>query len=147
MEVGLLNESKKPARVRQNSDGTDFEKSFQQEQYSIEQKGKQRIEELLSYGSKNAKTADDLLKLTDIPNIRELHRQIANERLNGALILSKKGYFLPADGNQGNEELRTFIKARRRMALSLLFTLQTAKKELARREADEQLVIGETPDE
>ena len=75
-----MNKQKNPVRMRQHSNGMDLVKSYRQEQYSTNDKQMQPVAELLSKGAENAKTAEELLALTKLPNARQLHRQIEQER-------------------------------------------------------------------
>ena len=90
------------------------------------------VESLLNRGSENAIPALDLLNLTGISNKRLLQSIIADERAAGAVILSRSdgGYFLPADGEQGEKEIATFVHTLEARAKNTLRILRSSKRAL-----------------
>lgn len=97
--------------------------------------GQGLIERYLRNGRENAIKKRDLLQLTGFKSIRELRSEIEYERKHGALILSDRGadagYFLPAEGERGREELRRFIASYMAQAVSMLHTIEAARRALA----------------
>ncbi len=68
------------------------------------------IYEILPQGEENAIPATTLYQWAALKGPRELQKQIAKEREDGALILSNgHGYFTPSDGARGQWELQRFI--------------------------------------
>jgi hypothetical protein len=102
---------------------------------------------ILLKGAENAMTSADLLHKTGIETVRELQKVIAQERAEGALILSnsRAGYFLPADGQKGQLEIAEFIGVLRNRAINTLKALKAAKAALDI--FDTQLTFFEMPNE
>ena len=94
-----------------------------------------RIEALLRHGEKNAIATQDLVKLAEARTARDLQSDIEQERIAGALILSKGGhgggYFLPAEGEAGRQEIAAFIRTLNARAVSTQRTLKAARRALA----------------
>ena len=82
----------------------------------------QGIADILPHGAENAIISAEVMRLCGIAGIRQLRAAIAEERAAGALILSNTtgGYYLPAEGNQGREEMQHFVNTVRSKALALL---------------------------
>ena len=81
----------------------------------------------LRYGKENAISGTELCKLLGYHDIRTLRRQIALERINGALILTNRqrgGYYR----SNNLEEIREFERTTRAQALSLLLTARAARR-------------------
>ena len=91
------------------------------------------IEKTIPRGAANAISTADLVELAGCKTKRQLQNMIAAERARGALILSSTsgGYFLPAPGQEGREELRRFVATLQSRAVSTLRTLQEARIALA----------------
>ncbi|MGN0453091.1 MAG: hypothetical protein ACI4GZ_04735 [Ruminococcus sp.] len=97
-----------------------------------------RIFELLPEGQENAISRRDLAAITGL-NDRELRREIASERREGALILSStdsehSGYFRPASAN----ELRRFVASMTRRGKATFAAVAQARKALKRIEAEKE---------
>ncbi len=103
-----------------------------------------RILDLLPRGEENALPSRDLAKLVGCKSVRDLQSLIADERDAGNLILSTcrhgGGYFQPADGEQGQQEIAAFIRTLRARALNTLSAIKTARKAL--KSVPGQLDIG-----
>ena len=103
------------------------------------------VAELLSEGYENRISREQLMRETGL-NERDLYQQIANERLNGALILSTKkpggGYWLP--GNL--EEMKAYERWARSEADSLDDILKPLQREIKKLEDEERNPMGEKPD-
>lgn len=102
---------------------------------NTDQKRKQgTVEKLLLQGEKNALTSAYLVQLTGVKSARELQTMIAQERDEGALILSTcrgtGGYFLPSDGVTGQREIATFMATLQARAINTLKALKTAREAL-----------------
>ena len=68
------------------------------------------FEAILPRGAENAVSTAALLELTGIRTARRLRMAIADAREAGAVILSSaSGYFLPADGEKGRQEVSAFV--------------------------------------
>ncbi len=97
-----------------------------------------RIFELLPEGQENAISRKDLATITGL-NDRELRREIASERREGALILSStdsehSGYFRPASA----DELRRFVTSMTRRGKATFAAVAQARKALKRIEAEKE---------
>lgn len=90
------------------------------------------IESALMHGEANAISSKELIKIVGCKNARALQAMIAQERKQGALILSrsKGGYFLPSYGNKGREEVEAFVHTLQARAFNTLGALRTARKML-----------------
>lgn len=80
----------------------------------------------LRKGTEDAVSTNELLDHTGCSCVRNLRALVAEERAKGAIILttSTGGYFLPADGEQGREEMARFVSM---MCAKALNTLKAAK--------------------
>ena len=80
------------------------------------------IESLLHKGEENAIRAETLMDMIGESDRRQLSKMIEGERRNGALILSsgRGGYYLPADGAKGRDEMRRHLSALDHRAKSTL---------------------------
>lgn len=92
-----------------------------------------KIFDLLPIGERNAISRRELMTVTGYTD-RQLRRQIADERREGALILSSPdkdngGYFRHEEGNAA--ELRRFINFMSSHGRSTFAVLKTARKTLA----------------
>lgn len=96
--------------------------------------GQGRIESLLLHGSANAIRTADLVKLGGFRSVREMQKQIERERVHGALILSRGGagggYFLPAEGEQGQREISSFVRTLDARARNTFRTIKAARAAL-----------------
>ena len=129
-----MNENKKAAfSVATTESGSGNEITIDNANYTKKTAKKQGIvEQFLLKGSENAIPGAELMKLVGCCSIRYLQKMISIERQNGSLILaSSEGYFLPADGEKGREEIQRFYAQFRSMALSTLKILKTARQALA----------------
>ena len=99
------------------------------EDNTFEERAQYRIEGLLHYGAENAMSTADLMMLTGYNSVRELRKQIENERSRGALILSSTtgGYFKPDKGEKGRHELAEYVRTMRARALNTLRAAQGAR--------------------
>lgn len=84
------------------------------------------IEECLKKGKGNAISAAELVALTGVNSVRQLQMIIANERKEGAVILSSStgGYYLAAN----REEIEEFVRTQDKKARSIMVILQSARK-------------------
>jgi len=102
-----------------------------------------RIEAMLNRGEKYAIPTRELVKLAGAASVRDLQGEIEQERAKGALILSKGGtgggYFLPATGDAGRQEIAQFIRTLNARAVSTQRTLKAARRALAELEGQEQI--------
>ena len=84
-----------------------------------------------------------MLKLTGLRSVRQLQDEIAREREAGAVILStchgRGGYFLPADGDEGREEIAAYLRTLRARALNTLRGMRSALRALEVLEGQECL--------
>lgn len=102
------------------------------------------VVEFLRRGEANAIPTSELVRLTGCSSARELQTLIAEERARGAIVLSTGraggGYFLPADGAVGRQELARFCATMRARALNTLVAMRPARRAL--RELDGQMSIS-----
>ncbi len=82
------------------------------------------IADLLSAGEGNAVPLSHLVRLTGWDE-REVRRQIENERRRGIPILSKHGYYLPAD----DAERAAFVASMRGRAREIMRTADAVERE------------------
>ena len=94
------------------------------------------IENFLLEGKKNAISSQRLADLAGCKSVRELQKIIAQERENGAVILSTGenggGYFLPANVT----EVREFIVTLESRGKGTLAALRSARKYLKNHEIE-----------
>ena len=92
----------------------------------------QGIADILPHGAEHAVSSAEVMRLCGISSIRQLRAAIAEERAAGALILSNTtgGYYLPAEGEQGREEMQHFVNTVRSKALALLCAARPARAAL-----------------
>lgn len=92
------------------------------------------VEALLPQGEANAIRTRELVALTGYRTARALQAEIEAERRRGALILSSVrnggGYFLPADGEQGREEISAFVRTLDARARKTQLALRSARRAL-----------------
>jgi len=93
------------------------------------------IARILPQGAENAVSTKELVRLTGLRNARTLQIAIASEREHDALILSttRGGYFLPDDGEKGQQEIAEFVQTLRARAINTLRALRGAKQALNRK--------------
>ena len=105
----------------------------------------QGIAGILPHGAENAVSSSELMRLCGIPGIRQLRTAIAEERAAGALILSNTtgGYFLPADGEKGREEMQHFVNTVRSKALALLSAARPVRAALRVMDGQESIEQSE----
>ena len=92
------------------------------------------VSSFLLQGEANALPSSELVRLTGFRSVRDLQAEIAREREAGALILSTcrngGGYFLPADGEEGQREISAFVATLQSRAVHTLKALKTAHEAL-----------------
>lgn len=88
--------------------------------------------EYLGHGEANAISSEALARIMGCSSVRQLQSIIAAERARGAVILSKSsgGYYLPADGEDGREEIKQYISTLRSRALNTLLSIKSARETL-----------------
>ena len=92
----------------------------------------QGISTLLPHGEENAVSTKVLMELTGCTSARQLQGRISAERAKGALILAtERGYFLPAEGRAGRQELHRFVRTMERRAAGTLKAAEPARAALA----------------
>ena len=91
----------------------------------------QPISQYLFHGKKNALSSSFLMDVLNIGTQRELRLIISKARENGEIILSNsEGYFLPADGEQGQREIVECVNVLRAKGISTLKAAAAIKKPL-----------------
>lgn len=104
------------------------------------------ITDFLKCGEENAIRKEVLCRLLHT-DIRGLRQRVANERSKGVLILAspgkKGGYFLPASGEQGIEEMLACYRFNRAKAVSFLSALAPIYRELNKHGALESQIDGQ----
>lgn len=97
----------------------------------------QDISALLPRGEENAVSTKVLMELAGCTSARQLQGRISAERAQGALILAtEKGYFLPAEGRAGRQELHRFVRTMERRAAGTLKAAEPARAALERQESE-----------
>lgn len=93
-----------------------------------------RIESLLLHGEENAIQAKNLAAIVGVQTSRELRQMVERERRDGALILStvrgRGGYYLPAEGKAGKEDLRAFTRTTTARIVGLAKMIRPFKRAL-----------------
>lgn len=86
------------------------------------------IQDYLKRGKENKVSFAELQELTGIYNTRQLRKAIAEERKDGALILSTStgGYYLPAN----EAEIEEYVKFRSKEAYATFRALKPATRAL-----------------
>lgn len=96
--------------------------------------GQGRVSCYLMHGAGNAIRTAELVKMTGFHSARDMQKQIERERAKGFLILSRGGpgggYFLPAEGEAGQKEIRTFVRTLEARARNTFRTLRAARAAL-----------------
>ena len=86
------------------------------------------VYEKLKLGKAAALSTHELLRLTGLPSARALQAQIARERRRGFPILStcggRGGYFRPAPGRAGEQEILEFCKTVRSRSMNTMKLLR-----------------------
>lgn len=100
------------------------------------------IVEILKKGKQNAVPSKVLAKKVGCGSVRDLRAIVAQERQQGAVILSTSrnggGYYLPADA----EEVREFIRTLDARARHTFLALRSARKYLKELEIDNEKMEG-----
>lgn len=85
-------------------------------------------------GRQCAISREALVDVLGFENVRSLRAEIARERKRGSLILSSTkahgGYFLPGDGEQGRQELLTFVQSCHNRAVNVFSISKAARQAL-----------------
>ena len=116
-------------RKRSDQTGQAIPKSSQLN--SITKKNHLQVSDLLQHGAKNAISSKVLMELLNLPSQRELRSLVSRARGNGEIILSnRKGYFLPAPGEDGLQEIRECVRTLRAKGISTLRSASALKKPL-----------------
>lgn len=110
--------------------------SFPSLQYSMSNREKLHISDILHIGSENGMTLRDLVQLTGADE-RTIRRKIQAERKAGKIIISdnRSGYFLPAS----ERDVRRFIRSMSRRAREISVVSSAAEDALARMTGQEIL--------
>lgn len=106
-----------------------------QNEYNMARTVVQVVEPFLRQGAEHAISTRELQRWTGL-GIRDLRAQVAREREAGALILSRAegGYFLPDEGEKGQQEMRRFLVTMRGKAVNTLRATIPAQEALRQRE-------------
>ena len=92
------------------------------------------VYEQLPKGHENAISPAALAARLGFSDTRRLRRVVENERQAGALILSSfdrpGGYFRPADGEKGRQEILVYYQQQRALAVAVLKRLKAARRAL-----------------
>ncbi len=118
-------------RKRQDQTRRDTNTKSSQEDTIITPIQKQGISAFLLHGKKNAISSADLIDTLNLSSQRELRHIIARARENGEIILSTtNGYFLPAPGEEGLQEIRDCVRVLRAKGISTLKAASAIKRPL-----------------
>lgn len=108
------------------------------------------IESLLMHGHENAIPAQKLCDIIGISDTRHLRHLVEQERQDGALILSTSGhgggYYLPADGEQGREEMQRFCSLMLARVSSSVKSIEFIQREL-QKNGDQLDLFAAAPEE
>lgn len=89
------------------------------------------IMELLQHGRENATSRLDIMNALDISNDRKFYSILADERRQGAVILSGCGYYLPSeDGEQARQEMIAFNRTQTKRGVANLANTRGTKRAL-----------------
>lgn len=132
---------KREARPRRQPEAGQAEKigfgeaDFPSSDFSTGSNKTQAIFDLLPVGEINAISSKQLADIVGTSSVRDLQNRIADERGQGALILSTcrngGGYFRPSPGEIGKTEIKRYIATLRARALNTLHILRAAKAALS----------------
>lgn len=91
------------------------------------------VASFLHKGAESAIPTRQLVELTGCASARQLQTLISQEREHGVVILSRPngGYYLPADGLKGREEMRAFVSTINARAINTLRAAASAKAALS----------------
>jgi len=113
-----------------------------QTQYkAISPKSQGLVSDFLKHGAENAIHARELVRLIGCGTARQLQLLIAQEREQGALIISDttQGYYLPDTGQKGRYELQRYVASMSSRAASIFKATDGAKAALAVLEGQEHI--------
>ena len=98
------------------------------------------IAELLKHGKENKTSFETLMQATGCENERKLRKLIAEERKQGAIILScsEGGYFLPSNRN----EVERYVNTMSKEAKTILCTLKHCKRYLRATDGQMQMSLN-----
>ena len=104
------------------------------------------IESILLQGAENAISAQDLTKLAGLSDTRYVTKLIQTEREAGAMILSTPntkcpGYYLPADGEKGRQEIAEYVRSMICRAAKILRSVRAAKAALEIVEGQQRIEV------
>ena len=104
------------------------------------QSGNFVIESLLPVGKENRISTKQLVNLIGCSSSRELQQLIAEERKNGAVILSATsgGYYKPAN----RAEMAEFCKSLENRAKNTFVAIRSTKKALSKLEGQQEITEG-----
>ena len=99
-----------------------------------QERGEAYLRERGHIGRQCAISREALVEQLKFENVRSLRAEIARERKRGSLILSSTqahgGYFLPSDGEQGRQELLTFVQSCHNRAVNVFSISKAARQAL-----------------
>lgn len=97
------------------------------------------IAELLKSGKENRTTFEELMRITGCESERKLRRIIAEERKNGAIIISSPngGYYLPSE----REDVERYVNTMSKEARAILYTLKYCRRYLKATEGQMQMEL------
>lgn len=128
-----MSEEKRYARpddaTSEQAAGKGLPTSFPSLQYSMSNREKLHISDILHVGSENGMTLRDLVQLTG-EDERTIRRKIQAERKAGKIIISdnRSGYFLPAS----ERDVQRFIRSMSRRSREIADVSRAAEDALAR---------------
>lgn len=118
-------------------------------QFITAQEKAQGVSAVLLKGAENAIRGADLVKIMGYSSDRQLRKIVARERRAGVPILSLTtgGYFLPADGERGREEIDGFLRRMEGKNLRSLGGLHEVRALFKISEGQYRLSVGDEQDE
>ena len=99
------------------------------------------VEENLLHGAENARLSREIMKRLEITDERDFRQMVERERDARVILANHKGLFLPAFGPDGDREIERFIRTGEARIRGPARALKTARAELRRRKAANQLSL------
>jgi len=98
------------------------------------------IAELLKHGKENKTSFETLMQATGCESERKLRKLIAEERKQGAIILScsEGGYYLPSN----RSEVERYVNTMSKEAKAILYTLKHCKRYLRATDGQMQMSLN-----
>jgi len=99
------------------------------------------VEENLLYGAENAKSSREVMRCLGVSDERAFRQLVERERDQRVILANHRGLFLPAAGPDGEREIEKFVRTGEARIRGQARALKTARAELRRRKAANQLSL------